>query len=157
MGVTQPQMQFEESVTYDVFITHAWRYHDDWNRAADVLDGVAGFKWRNFSVPWYDPAMDPNTAVGGRFVRDWLEGQILPSSAVLFLDSVYAVKSARKWLDTELEIARAARKPVIALPPFGAVGVSLEVAEIVDQVVPWDGPIIARAIAEARLPVAARQ
>src|SRR5205814_9540882 len=92
MGVTQPQMQFEESVTYDVFITHAWRYHDDWNRAADVLDGVAGFKWRNFSVPWYDPAMDPNTAVGGRFVRDWLEGQIQPSNVVLFLDSVYSVK-----------------------------------------------------------------
>jgi len=146
-------MIFDDSVTYDVFIMHSWRYHDDWNRAADILDGVAGFKWRNFSVPWYDPAMDPNTAVGGRFVRDWLEGQILPSNVVLFLDSVYSVKSARKWLETELEIARSAGKPVIALPAFGAPGITLEVAALADQVVPWEGPVIARAIAEASRPV----
>jgi len=142
-------MTFSDSITYDVFVTHAWRYHDDWNRAADILDGVAGFKWRNFSVPWYDPAMDPNTAVGGKFVRDWLESQILPSHVVLFLDSVYAVKSARKWLDTELEMARAARKPVIALPASGAAGVDLKVLTMADAVVPWDGLVIARTIVEA--------
>ena len=135
--------------TYDVFITHAWRFHDDWNRISTVLDGVAGFKWRNFSVPWYDPAMDPNTPVGGRFVREWLESQILPSQAVLFLDSVYAIKSARKWLDTEVEMARAAGKPIIALPAYGALGVTETVAAMADLVVSWEGIVVARSIAAA--------
>jgi hypothetical protein len=140
-------MPFSDADTYDVFITHAWRYHDDWNRVSSILDNVAGFKWRNFSVPWYDPAMDPNTQVGGEFVRNWLESQILPCHAVLFLDSVYAVRSARKWLDTEVEMARAAGKPIIALPAFGASGVGVTVALMVDAVVPWDGGVVAQAIA----------
>jgi len=142
-------MPFSDTDTCDVFITHAWRYHDDWNRSAEILDNVAGFKWRNFSVPWYDPAMDPNTAVGGEFVRNWLESQILPCHAVLFLDSVYAVKSAKKWLDLELEMARAAGKPVIGLPAFGAYGIDIATASLVDGVVSWDGVVIAQAIAEA--------
>jgi MTH538 TIR-like domain (DUF1863) len=147
-------MPFSDADTYDVFITHAWRYHDDWNRIAEVLNRVAGFKWRNFSVPWYDPAMDPNTAVGGQFVRNWLESQILPCHAVLFLDSVYAVRSARKWLDTEIEMARAAGKPIIALPAFGAAGVDAAVASKADAVMVWDGVAVARAIASLA-PVAA--
>lgn len=142
-------MPFSDTDTCDVFVTHAWRYHDDWNRIAAVLDAVPGFKWRNFSVPWYDPAMDPNTAVGGRFVRDWLESQILPSHAVLFLGSIYAVKSARKWLDLEVEMARAAGKPIIALPAFGAAGVDLAVAAFADAVVHWDGALVAQTIMEA--------
>lgn len=142
-------MPFSDADTCDVFISHAWRYHDDWNRAADTLDKVDGFKWRNFSVPWYDPAMDPNTKVGGEFVRNWLESQILPSHAMLFLDSVYAVKSARKWLDLELEMARAAGKPVIGLPAYGAFGVGIATANLVDGVVPWDGAMIAQALLHA--------
>jgi hypothetical protein len=142
-------MSFSDTITHDVFITHAWRYHDDWNRISAVLDAVPGFKWRNFSVPWYDPAMDPNTPVGSRFVRDWLESQILPSHVVLFLESVYTVKSARKWIDLELEMARRLQKPIIALPAHGTTGVSEAVTGLVDGIVPWDGPVVARAIAEA--------
>jgi hypothetical protein len=140
-------MPFSGSDTYDVFITHAWRYHDDWNRISSVLDNLTGFKWRNFSVPWYDPAMDPNTKVGGDFVRNWLESQILPCHAILFLDSVYSVRSARKWLDAEVEMARASGKPIIALPSFGAPGVGMAVASMVDAVIPWDGGVVAQAIA----------
>jgi hypothetical protein len=62
---------------------------------------------------------------------------------------VYAVKSARKWLDAELEMARAAGKPVIALPASGAAGVGLNVLAMTDAVVPWDGFVIARTIVEA--------
>lgn len=142
-------MPFSDADTYDVFITHAWRYHDDWNRSAEVLDKVDGFKWRNFSVPWYDPAMDPNTAVGGEFVRNWLQSQILPCHAVLFLDSVYAVKSAKKWLDIELEMAREAGKPVIGLPAFAANGIGISIASLVDAIVPWQGEVIAQTIVEA--------
>ena len=82
---------------YDLFITHAWRYHDDWTRVGEMFDKLLGDSWRNFSVPWYDPALDPNTEVGKRLVHRWLEQQIVPTCGVILLSSVYENKSAQKW------------------------------------------------------------
>lgn len=135
--------------TYDVFVTHAWRYHDDWNRFADLMNAVSYFRWRNFSVPWYDPAIDVNTDMGKKFVADWLESQILPVNVVVALDSVFAVKSARRWLEEELRLARQHKKPVLAMPAFGATEVSAELKGLCDGGLAWDGKVVAEAIAKA--------
>lgn len=135
--------------TYDVFITHAWRYHDDWTRVGALLDQCAGFSWRNFSVPWYDPAMDPNTETGSRFVRRWLESQIIPVAVVLFLGSVHAVKSARKWVELEVEMARLHRKPILGLPTYGESELSAEARPLIDATVGWGGEVLTAAIARA--------
>jgi Thoeris protein ThsB, TIR-like domain len=124
--------------TYDIFITHAWRYHDDWTRLSNLLDAQKGRRWRNFSVPWYDPALDPNTEIGARHIRTWIDGQIRPVMGVVLLDSVYAVKSARKWLDMEIELGRLHRKPVVALPAYGTDSVSVEALALADEAVTWD-------------------
>jgi hypothetical protein len=124
--------------TYDIFISHAWRYHDDWTNLSNLFDSCKGLKWRNFSVPWYDPALDPNTELGARAVRSWIDGQIRPVMGVVLLDSVYAVKSTRKWLELEVELARTYAKPVVALPARNADGVAAEVAALSDAVVGWE-------------------
>ncbi len=132
------------TTTYDIFITHAWRYHDDWVKLSNLFDAEKSIKWRNFSVPWYDPALDPNTDLGARAVRAWIDGQIRPVVGVVLLDSVYKVKSARKWLDLEVELAHAHKKPVVAMPAHSATEVSEEAAAAADAVVGWDvGDIIA--------------
>jgi len=133
--------------TYDLFVTHAWRYHDDWNRFSELMNGVAHFKWRNFSVPWYDPAVDVNNDAGKKFVADWLEKQIIPSHAVVALDSVLSVNSAKRWVEQELAIARELKKPVLGLPSFGKTEGSPALVGLVDQVLIWDGPAVAQAIA----------
>jgi hypothetical protein len=146
----------EEAITdmrnepYDLFLTHAWRYHEDWTRLGDMLDRVPDLSWRNFSVPWYDPAVDPNTEAGGRFIRRWLESQIAPVAAMIFLDGVYATKSARKWLDLELEIARARSIPVIGLAPVGQTEISDESRALVDMAVDWDADQILAAVDRLR-------
>jgi len=132
--------------TYDIFITHAWRYHDDWTRVGALLDRCAGLSWRNFSVPWYDPAMDPNTEIGARFIRRWLESQIIPVAVVVFLGSVYAVKSARKWLEMEVEMARRHNKPILGMPSFGETQLSSEAKALVDATSLWTEDAIAAAI-----------
>lgn len=134
--------------TYDIFVTHAWRYHEDWTRLSTMLDNEEGLKWRNFSVPWYDPALDPNTEIGSRHVREWLEGQIRPVVGVVLLDSVYAVKSARKWLDLEVELARKLDKTVLGLPTFGQCDMSDEATAIVDRIVEWNGESIVGSLKE---------
>jgi len=135
-----------QNETYDLFLTHAWRYHEDWTRFGDMLDRVRDLSWRNFSVPWYDPAVDPNTEAGGQFIRRWLESQIAPVAAVIFLDGVYAIKSARKWLDLELEIARARGIPVIGLAPVGKTELSDDSRSLVDVAVGWDAAQILAAV-----------
>ncbi len=123
---------------YDLFITHAWRYHEDWTRLSEMLDKVPGLAWRNFSVPWHDPAMDPNSKVGGEFIRNFLEGQIIPVHGVILLAGVYAIKSARRWVDMEIEMARRYKKPIIGVPAIGATAVPEEVQALCDASVGWD-------------------
>lgn len=124
-------------MTYDIFITHAWRYHDDWNRLVMALDNAAPFKWRNFSLPWYDPAFSLNSAVGRDIISRSLEGQISPAHCCIVLQSVYDTASAQKWVTTELELARKFNKPVIALPTWGTDKVSPEVRALCDSVSSW--------------------
>jgi hypothetical protein len=133
--------------TYSIFITHAWRYHADWTHACDMFERDDGAIWRNFSIPWHDPAFDANTPLGKTRLRQWLESQIRPASAVLFLDSVYAVKSTRKWLDLEVAIARDLGLPVFGLPAAGAEAMSPEAAAMCDETVEWDPSAVAAALA----------
>ena len=131
---------------YDLFITHAWRYHDDWTRVGEMFDKFLGDTWRNFSVPWYDPALDPNTEVGKRLVHRWLEQQIVPTCGVILLSSVYENKSAQKWVVLEVDLARKYQKRVIGLPTFGANAMAPQAAALVDVQCPWDAETIVAAL-----------
>jgi len=131
---------------YDIFLTHAWRFHDDWVRFAEILDKSPGVVWRNFSLPWHDPAMNANTEVGGRFIRDFLETQIIPVHAVVLLAGVYSIASARRWFDLEVEMARKHNKPLIGVPAIGQEKVPDEVASLCDACCDWDAGQLLSAI-----------
>ena len=59
--------------TYDLFISHAWRYHEDYDRLVTLLNNAPNFKWRNYSVPRHDPKIDPDTEVGFRKLKEELK------------------------------------------------------------------------------------
>ena len=124
--------------TLDIFISHAWRYHEDWNRVSSMLDAYNARAWRNFSLPWYDPALNPATESGGAQLRWNLESQIIPVHAMILLCSVFAQQGSRKWVDFEVEMARKHLKPIIALPATGETTIRPEVGEIVDAAGTWD-------------------
>lgn len=133
--------------TYDIFITHAWRNHVDWIAMADLLDSAKDITWRNFSLPWYDPALDPNTDLGGRTIREILEKQVIPVTAVILLSGVYAIPSSRKWLDIELDYARRHGKPVIAVPAFAnKADPCRDTRTLADALCDWDAVEIIAAI-----------
>lgn len=123
---------------YDFFLTHAWRYHDDWRRLVEQLDACPGLAWRNFSVPWYDPALDPRTDTGGRIIRRTLEGQIRPARVVILLAGVFEAPSARKWVDLELALAREYEKPILALPRWGEASCPESIVAVADGTASWD-------------------
>jgi hypothetical protein len=119
-----------------------------------MLDTLPNFKWRNFSLPWHDPAMDANSEVGGAFIRNSLEAQIIPVHAVIFLAGVYAVKSAQRWLDLEVQFARQHHKPILALPPLDQTDVPEAVSAFCDVSVGWEAESIRTALAQATAPEA---
>lgn len=129
----------EKTKSYDLFLTHAWRFHDDWVRFSELMDNIPGVAWRNFSLPWHDPAMTPDTEAGGRFIRNFLESQIIPVQGVILLAGVYEVKSNRRWLDMEIEIARKHNKPIIGIPAVGKAAMPEEISLFCDAVGEWDG------------------
>lgn len=129
----------EKAKSYDLFLTHAWRFHDDWVRFLELMDNIPGIAWRNFSLPWHDPAMTPDTEAGSRFIRNFLESQIIPVQGVILLAGVYEVKSNRRWLDTEIEMARKHNKPIIGIPAIGKETIPIEVSSLCDAVGGWDG------------------
>lgn len=139
-----------QSRLLDIFVTHAWRYHEDWVKICEILDRIPGFRWRNFSVPWHDPAMSPNSEVGGEFIRNFLETQIIPVHAVILLSGVYSINSARRWLDIEIDLARKHNKPIVAVPPLGETVVSDEIRSLADLAVGWDSQAVVGALEQVR-------
>jgi len=135
---------------YDLFVTHAWRYHQDWTAFCTLLDNTPGLIWRNFSLPWHDPAMSPNSTVGSMFIRDVLKSQIVPVHGVIFLAGVYGIKSAQAWLDLEIEVARDHNKPVIAIPPMGEITVPHDMPSFCDASAGWCGEEVIAALDHAR-------
>lgn len=135
---------------YDLFVTHAWRFHEDWTRLTELMDQVPGLLWRNFSLPWHDPAISPNTEAGGRFIRSSLESQIIPAHVVVLLAGVYEIRSARQWVDMEIEIAKKRNKPIIALPPINKDSIPDELVALCDTSSTWDGVRLIASIDEVR-------
>jgi hypothetical protein len=132
--------------TWDIFVVHSWRYHPDWQRMAALLDEHDLHGWRNFSLPWYDPALDPRTEDGGRRVRWHLESQIIPVHAVLLLAGVWREPGTHKWLTFEVEMARKHGKPILAVPAWGETDVPADVREMADECVAWAGAAIFAAV-----------
>jgi MTH538 TIR-like domain (DUF1863) len=136
--------------TYDIFATHAWRFHEDWTKFAELMDKMPGLLWRNFSLPWHDPAISPNTEAGGRFIRSSLESQIIPVHVVILLAGVYEIRSARVWVDMEVEMAKKHNKPIIAMPAINKDSIPDALVALCDASSSWDAARLIAVMDEVR-------
>lgn len=122
--------------TYDTFISHAWKYSDDYYRIVDLLDKAPNFKWRNYSVPQHDPK-DGN-------LEEALKKQIRPVNIVIILAGMYTNYS--DWIEFEMDFSDLIAKPMIGVKPWGAQRVPKEVQDRVKEMVGWNTSSIVDAI-----------
>lgn len=130
--------------TYDLFISHAWRYGDDYEKLTNLLDKADLFIYRNYSAPKEKPLFPPGRTIPKKTVIEKIENKIKPVNAVLVLSGMY--ETYRDWIQTEIEIAQAYDKPIIGIVPRGQQRTPQDIQDIAIEMVSWNTNSIVSAI-----------
>jgi|TARA_B110000037_G_scaffold137421_1_gene155578 hypothetical protein len=130
--------------TYDLFLSHAWKYNSDYYRLEEMLKNAPLFTWRNYSVPVHNPLIDPNSPVGKRTLTNELDQQVRPVNCVIILAGMYAAHS--EWIEKEIRLANSYKKPIIGVKPWGQERVPLIVQNNAREMVGWNTNSIISAI-----------
>lgn len=130
--------------TYDIFISHAWRYNEDYYRLIHLLEKAPNFNFRNYSVPEHDPVLDPDDENDRKELLAALDRQIRPVNCVLIISGMYVAYSY--WIQKEIDIAVSYSKPIVGLIPRGAQKIPKAVQDVAKEMVGWTTDSIVAAI-----------
>ena len=126
--------------TYDLFISHAWKYNDEYYRLEAFLNAAPNFQWRNYSVPQHDPAIvNSSNALSQALLR-----QVRPVNCVLVVSGMYT--NHREWMQAEITFAQGLSKPIVGIRPWGQQRVPAEVQNAAHAMVGWNTQSIVSAI-----------
>lgn len=133
--------------TYNIFISHAWKYSEHYNKIVQWLNEAQAegkLNWKNYSVPQHNPLIDPNTSVGKNKLKSELKEQIRPTSKVIILAGMYA--SYSDWIDFEIDTAVNFSKYIIGVKPWGQERIPSKVSLHSDTLVGWNKDSVINAI-----------
>ena len=122
-----------------VFISHAWKYSNNYETLAKWIFGMpsnsgqASFDIRDYSVPKDDPI---HNATNEQQLDKAILKQIQMSHVVVIPTGLYA--SYSKWINKEIDWAKALGKPIIAVNLWGAERKSSVVLQNCDVEVGWN-------------------
>lgn len=126
---------------YNIFISHSWTYSDAYDRLVELLNGVYGFNYSNYSVPPSDPI---HNASYDYQLKAAIRNKMQHASCVLVLAGVYSTYS--KWINIELQLAKEMGKKIIAIEPWGSERTSAIVKRYADEIVKWQASSVVKAI-----------
>ena len=125
---------------HKLFISHAWKYSDRYNRAVEFLDGASNFKWSNYSVPESAGFVGLNAAE----LTEQMRKQIRPVQCVVIVSGMYVNHSA--WIQFEMDFAKELGKPILGIRRWGVQRTPQSVVDCADEMVAWDSASIVAAI-----------
>jgi len=125
---------------YRLFISHAWKYNDEYNKIIQFLDAAPNFIYSNYSVPQHDP-LDAGKTVK---LKEGLRNQIRPVEIVIILAGMYV--SYSDWIQFEIDFANSLNKPIIAVKPWGSERIPVAVQNSAKTIVGWNTTSIVEAI-----------
>ena len=100
-----------------------WRKteNSEYYRLENLLKKANNFTWRNYSVPEHDPLGTKTD----KELREALDRQIKPINCFIIVAGMYV--NYRKWIQKEIDIAKAYNKPIIGVIPWGQERTPVEV------------------------------
>lgn len=126
--------------TYDLFVSHAWKYNEGYYRLIEMLDAAPRFVFRNYSIPEHDP-------LGAKTKRELeaaLDRQIRPVNCFLAIAGMYV--QHREWIQFEIEAAQSYGKPIIGVRPWGSERTPTEIVLAADEMVNWNTASVVDAV-----------
>jgi hypothetical protein len=99
----------------DIFISHAWRIHPEWEKVVKIIDNIPSLTWRNFSVPWHDPALRPSDDLGLKLIEEVLLTQVMPSNLCIVILDLLKRKSNVRWIEKAVDIAKSSDISLISV------------------------------------------
>lgn len=129
---------------YRIFISHAWKYGDDYNRLINLLNTAPNFSYYDYSAPQTKPLFPEGTPYTSRDIASKITDKISPSQVVLVLSGMYL--NYHDWMKYEVQEALRMNKPIIAVVPWGQERVPQEIAEVATKLVSWNSNSIIAAI-----------
>lgn len=132
--------------TYNLFISHAWKYGAEYERLVNLLKQANNFEWKNYSAPSEKPLqnLDSSDVTTKSEITSAIKRKISPVHAVVVISGMYA--NNREWMEKEIEISKDFNKPIIAVKPWGNVVMPTYISYIATTVVNWNTDSIVSAI-----------
>ncbi|MEF2559365.1 TIR domain-containing protein [Aurantimonas sp. C2-5-R2] len=125
---------------YRLFISHAWKYSERYQRAVRFLDDANNFTWTNYSVP-EDDAFDRMSAAD---LTEAMRRQIRPTQCVVIVSGMYVNHS--EWIQFEMDFAKSIGKPILGIRRWGEQRTPQSVVNCADEMVAWNSASIVAAI-----------
>ena len=134
--------------TYHIFISHAWKYGESYNRLVNMLDNAPRFSYYNYSAPREKPLqnLDATDVTTKSQIKDAIDRKIKASGCVIVLAGMYAAH--REWMQYEIDSAVKMKKPIIAVRPWGSTMMPIAVSSVATEIVGWNTSSIVSAIRE---------
>lgn len=126
--------------TRTLFISHAWRYNEHYQKMVEWFDSAPNFIWKNCSVP-SDDALPDKTSKG---LSEGMTRQLVPAQGVIILAGMYAAYSA--WIDYEISEAVRMNKIIIGVKPWGQEKVPQNVQDAATVMVGWNSASVIQAV-----------
>lgn len=125
---------------YKLFISHAWKYSERYERMINFLNAAPRFIYANHSIP-------EERAFGRMSIADLkeqLREQIRPVEVVIIIGGMYVAHS--DWIQFEIDYAKLLGKPILGIRPRGAQVMPAAVSLAADEIVNWNTDSIVSAI-----------
>jgi hypothetical protein len=130
--------------TYDLFISHAWKYGSEYDRLINLLDNAPFFYYRNYSAPKDKPLISPSSSVRDQTILNKIKDKIKYVNCVLVISGMYAQYS--DWIQAEIDISKEYSKPMIGITPYGGQRIPTNVLIATKEDVGWNTQSIVNAI-----------
>lgn len=135
---------------YNLFIGHAWRYGEQYDRLIELLRNAPHFSFLNWSAPEDKPVIPPGTWGPTARILAAIRQKMRMAQIVPILAGMYAAHSV--WMKAEIQLARELSKPMIGIRPWGNRRMPTDVLMATMENVGWNTSSIIRAIRTHALP-----
>lgn len=129
---------------YRIFISHAWKYGDDYNRLVNLLDQAHYFSYYNYSAPKEKPLFPYGTPYTSADIAQKITAKIRPAQITLVISGMYGAYS--NWMQYEIDESARMGKPVLGIVPWGQQQIPSYVSSHSTELVYWNTNSIVQAI-----------